>query len=90
MSMPEEDLIRVRLPLAPEGEVPDLEATIEALAPAHTVMMDTAVLRSGWPEDQVRRAMMVLAISAIIGADGPEAALEVFQAEIEDLRRTSS
>ena len=41
--MSDDHLIRVVLPYAPEGVPLDLEATIEAMAPEHAAMLQTAI-----------------------------------------------
>ena len=88
--MDEDGLIRVVLPYAPEGVPLDLEATIEAMAPAHTAMLMTATAISEWPEYEARRAALILAISAILDAEGVDAAIAAVRDELEALQETAS
>lgn len=88
--MDEDGLIRVVLPYAPQGVPLDLEATIEAIAPAHAAMLMTATEVSGWPERETRRAVLVLAISAILEAEGVDAAIEAVKQELGALQKTAS
>ena len=88
--MDEDGLIRVVLPYAPEGVPPDLEATIAAMAAAHTAMLMTATAISEWPEHEARRAALILAVSAILEAEGVDAAIRAVTQELEALQATAS